>query len=73
VSAQEEGRGDAGLGGDGEASPADREMAREIADFIAVRAFRFEDHECRAWALTDFGVWTTLAGREPELKMVELD
>jgi len=52
-----------------EVSEADLEMAREIANFIAARAFRFDDHECRAWALTDFGVWATLAGAEPELRM----
>lgn len=52
-------------------SAADRDRAREIANFIAARAFDFEDHECRAWALTDFGVWATLAGDEPELNLVE--
>lgn len=43
-------------------------MAVEIARFVADRAFAFDDHECRAWALTDFEVWATLAGHEPELR-----
>lgn len=63
---------EASNGSSQEVSGADREMAREIANFIAARAFRFDDHECRAWALTDFGVWATLAGHEPELQMIEL-
>ncbi len=54
-----------------EVSEGDMEMAREIANFIADRAFVFEDHECRAWALSDFGVWAALAGDEPELRLVE--
>lgn len=52
-----------------ELSEADREMAQEVAVFIANRAFSFDDRECRAWALTDFGVWATLAGRDPELSL----
>jgi len=68
---QEEDEQDDVEGGDVEISVADREMAREVAVFIAARAFRFEDHECRAWALTDFGVWATLAGSEPELRIAE--
>jgi len=51
----------------------DQEVAEEIARFIAKRAFAFEDHECRAWALSDFEVWATLAGREPELGFVDED
>lgn len=56
-----------------EEGPTDRdcEMAAEIARFVADRAFAFEDHECRAWALTDFEVWATLAGREPVLDFVD--
>lgn len=50
-----------------EVSAADLEMAREIAGFIAERAFEFDDHECRAWALTDFGVWAALAGESAQL------
>jgi hypothetical protein len=48
----------------------DAAMAAEIARFVADRAFEFDDHECRAWALTDFEVWATLAGHEPELRFV---
>jgi len=54
---------------DEEATPRDYEMAEEIARFIADRAFAFEDHECRAWALTDFEVWASLAGRDAELTL----
>lgn len=50
-----------------EVSAADLEMAREIATFIAERAFEFDDHEARAWALTDFGVWALLAGESAQL------
>lgn len=57
--------------GEPELLEGDREMAREIALFIADRAFTFEDRECRAWALTDFGVWAELAGMEPELNLRE--
>lgn len=44
-------------------SAPDLETAEEIARFFAERAFEFDDHEARAWALTDFDVWATLAGR----------
>lgn len=64
-------RQDAGTEAEPELSDGDREMAREIARYIANRAFAFDDHECRAWALTDFGVWATLAGMEPELNLRE--
>ena len=47
----------------------DQRMASEIAEFVAERAQLFEDHECRAWALTDFGVWAVLAGRSPRLAL----
>jgi hypothetical protein len=50
-----------------EVSAADLAMAMDIAEFIAKRAFEFDDHEARAWALTDFGVWAVLAGESPEL------
>lgn len=68
---EEEGDRIVGQDLENEVSESDREMAREIANFIAARAFEFEDHECRAWALTDFGVWATLAGDEPKLQLVE--
>jgi len=44
-------------------------LALEIAEFVADRAQAFDDHECRAWALTDFGVWAVLAGRSPRLSL----
>ena len=47
----------------------DELLAMEIAEFVADRAQLFEDHECRAWALTDFGVWAVLAGQSPKLSM----
>lgn len=47
----------------------DFELAEEIARFIANRAFLFEDHEARAWALTDFEVWAKLAGSDAELTL----
>lgn len=50
-----------------EVSASDLEMAKEIARFIAERAFEFDDHEARAWALTDFDVWATLAGESAQL------
>lgn len=53
--------------GEEEVSAADLEMAREIAQFIANRAFVFDDHEAGAWALTDFGVWASLAGESVQL------
>lgn len=51
--------------------PAARDLAlaREIAEFIADRAFSFGHHECRAWALTSFGAWAALAGGEPTLAL----
>lgn len=60
-----------GIRGHGEPplSEGDSEMAEEIAHFIADRAFVFENAECRAWALTDFGTWAKLAGMEPELAL----
>lgn len=48
---------------------ADERLAMEIAEFVADRAQAFSDHECRAWALTDFGVWAVLAGQSPRLSM----
>lgn len=53
--------------GEDEVSASDLEMAREIARFVAERAFEFDDHEARAWALTDFEVWATLAGESAQL------
>lgn len=50
-------------------SAGDSAMAAEIARYIANRAFVFENEECRAWALTDFGTWAKLAGMQPELAM----
>ncbi|MCO5315154.1 MAG: hypothetical protein M9938_03175 [Solirubrobacterales bacterium] len=50
-----------------EVSASDLEKAREIARFIAERAFEFDDHEARAWALTDFDVWAVLAGESAQL------
>jgi hypothetical protein len=47
----------------------DEQLALEIAEFVADRAQSFSDHECRAWALTDFGVWAVLAGQSPKLTM----
>lgn len=47
----------------------DAQLALEIAEFVADRAQAFDDHECRAWALTDFGVWAALAGRYPRLAL----
>lgn len=52
-----------------EVEEADQRLASEIAEFVAERAQLFEDHECRAWALTDFGVWAVLAGRSPRLAL----
>lgn len=52
---------------EGGPTQGDIELAEEIARFVADRAFRFDDHECSAWALTDFRVWANLAGHEPEL------
>lgn len=50
-----------------ETTPLDIAIARELARSIAQQAFTFEDHECRAWALTDFHVWCALAGEGPVL------
>jgi len=47
----------------------DQRLASEIAEFVAERAQLFGDHECRAWALTDFGVWAVLAGQSPRLAL----
>ncbi|HTU16410.1 MAG TPA: hypothetical protein VMF31_14580 [Solirubrobacterales bacterium] len=47
-------------------------MALEIAEFVADRAQYFVDHECRAWALTDFGVWAVLGGRTAKLSLEPL-
>jgi hypothetical protein len=52
-----------------EVSASDQEMSREIARFIAERAFEFDDHEARAWALTDFEAWATLAGKSAQLSL----
>ena len=57
----------AGDVGEDEVSASDLEVAREIARFIAERAFEFDDHEARAWALTDFDVWAVLAGESAQL------
>lgn len=51
----------------------DYEMAEEIATFLAKRAYDFEDYDCRAWALNDFGVWAALAGRTPTLELAGHD
>lgn len=58
---------------DEEMTQRDYEIAEEIARFIADRAFQLEDHECRAWALTDFEVWAGLAGRGAALRLVARD
>ncbi|MBN8870514.1 MAG: hypothetical protein J0H66_11600 [Solirubrobacterales bacterium] len=50
-----------------EVSSADLRLAEEIARFVAERAFEFDDHEARAWALTDFDVWASLAGESARL------
>jgi len=50
-------------------SSEDERLALEIAEFVAERAQHFADHECRAWAFTDFGVWAVLAGQSPKLAM----
>ena len=55
------GRPDAGV------HDADATLALEIAEFVAARAFEFTHHECRAWALTDFAAWASLAGATPAL------
>lgn len=47
----------------------DAQLALEIAEFVAERAQEFVDHECRAWALTDFGVWAVLGGRSARLTL----
>lgn len=57
----------AGDSDEDEVSASDLEMAREIARFIAERAFEFDDHEARAWALTDFDVWAALARESAQL------
>lgn len=56
-------------GSDDQVTELDYELAEEIARFIANRAFLFEDHESRAWALTDFEIWASLAGRDAELSL----
>jgi hypothetical protein len=48
----------------------DYELAEEIARFIADRAFLFEGIEHRAWALTDFQTWASLASGEAELSLL---
>lgn len=58
-----------GGSGEEEVSASDLEMSREIARFIAERAFEFDDHEARAWALTDFEAWATLAGKSAQLSL----
>ena len=45
----------------------DARLALEIAEFVGERAQHFVDHECRAWALTDFGVWAALGGQSARL------
>jgi len=50
-----------------EVSPADLKLAEEIARFVADRALDFDDVDARAWALTDFSVWSVLAGKSPQL------
>lgn len=57
------------VGGQEPVREADQRLASEIAEFVADRAQLFEDHECRAWALTDFGVWAVLAGQSPRLAL----
>lgn len=56
-----------------EVAAADLEMSREIARFIAARAFEFDDREARAWALTDFEVWATIAGETARLSFDSVD
>jgi hypothetical protein len=57
-------------GDEDEVAELDYELAEEIARFVAARAFLFEDQECRAWALTDFETWASLAGCEAELSLI---
>ena len=40
-------------------SASDLQRAKETARFVAERAFEFDNHEARAWALTDFEAWAT--------------
>lgn len=58
---------------DTDVTALDLKAAEEIARFIADRAFGFEDHESRAWALTDFEIWASLSGRDAELALVPRD
>lgn len=51
---------------------SDEAMAREIAEYIADRAFCFRHHECRAWALSDFKAWALIAGLDPVLSFRHL-
>ncbi|MBN8869155.1 MAG: hypothetical protein J0H66_04650 [Solirubrobacterales bacterium] len=57
-------------GDEDEVTELDYELAEEIARFIADRAFLFEGHEHRAWALTDFQTWASLASCEAELSLL---
>jgi hypothetical protein len=57
-------------GNDDEVTELDFELAEEIARFIADRALLFEGHEHRAWALTDFATWASLASCDAELSLV---
>lgn len=57
-------------GDDDEVTELDYELAEEIARFIASRAFLFEGHEHRAWALTDFQTWASLASCDAELSLL---
>jgi hypothetical protein len=57
-------------GDDDEVTELDYELAEQIARFIADRAFLFEGHEHRAWALTDFQTWASLASCDAELSLL---
>jgi hypothetical protein len=65
----ESGCGTDAMSADDRALMQDVRMAREIAEFVAERALLFNDVDCSAWALTDFGVWAVLAGRTPTLSL----
>ena len=55
--------------GDTELYGNDEKLAFEIAEFVADRASDFADSECQRWAVTDFRVWSVLAGRSPRLAL----
>ncbi len=49
---------------------SDLELAREIARFLVERAFELESCGARVRALTDFDVWTFLAGESADFRSV---